>query len=621
MFRTLSDRINGIPSRPPMSSKMQGSSQNGLDPGAYIYAAFKVPFTADLPGPDTEDIVHATTDAVERWTHPQNVPDDVPVHQLPAYTRTLARLQEACEKITASSEHVEANVITSYPKGNAGPQVTTLCLTGVADAVYNAKREIFRQVPVSLHCTAIDVDGSLVYDNESGALKKDVTEYLDLLSAACGVDVFLLGPKLTPVVDDITGDSEMRVDRRWRVAIYGDLMASEYAKTRILAKIDEFLGRIVEVVPLDHSLQQALCGRHRRHIKHIEASTGTAIYFSPPFSEFYTYTPSSASSASSAHKRNLDRVIITGESMDHLVDAKMKLHEVVTSIRTFIVDTVMDSAKIDSITLNNLDAVRKIAEAHATYIMFPMLGGRQNVIRIQASENHCAQRTVQEIMKLATQYYGATWLVTPPDLRGVAAQAELLNTLVAINVDTGSDIAFDNTRFHVTGSDDAVKAALSAICQTGFATQTQIQPPQIQVRIELGNEHKEFVSGKKNGKINKIMGQSSAQIVFHHFSEVNFIIEVSANNFKSLMEGLHLVELELPAEISFHVPDQYHKRIIGIGGQHIQRIMKRHYVYVKFSNAIEMGTSARPNVDSPQPGLSPLPPRPFSVHAPVVFGS
>ena len=42
-----------------------------------------------------------------------------------------------------------------------------------------------------------------------------------------------------------------------------------------------------------------------------------------------------------------------------------------------------------------------------------------------------------------------------------------------------------------------------------------------------------------------------------------------------------------PASISFHVPDQYHKRIIGIGGQHIQRIMKKYGVYVKFSNAEE----------------------------------
>ena len=58
----------------------------------------------------------------------------------------------------------------------------------------------------------------------------------------------------------------------------------------------------------------------------------------------------------------------------------------------------------------------------------------------------------------------------------------------------------------MTGSDDAVKSALTAISDLKLASQTQYQ---IRVKIELANEHKEFVSGKKNGKINKIMGQST----------------------------------------------------------------------------------------------------------------
>jgi predicted PilT family ATPase len=61
--------------------------------------------------------------------------------------------------------------------------------------------------------------------------------------------------------------------------------------------------------------------------------------------------------------------------------------------------------------------------------------------------------------------------------------------------------------------------------------------------------------------------------------------------------GLSLVEQEMPASISFHVPDQYHKRIIGIGGQHIQRIMKKHSVFVKFSNAMDRGGIGREEDD------------------------
>jgi hypothetical protein len=77
--------------------------------------------------------------------------------------------------------------------------------------------------------------------------------------------------------------------------------------------------------------------------------------------------------------------------------------------------------------------------------------------------------------------------------------------------------------------------------------------------------------------------------MFDGFNEYNFNIDVNAGSYNSLMQGLGLVEAEMPASISFHVPDQYHKRIIGIGGQHIQRIMKKHSVFVKFSNAMDRG--------------------------------
>lgn len=71
-----------------------------------------------------------------------------------------------------------------------------------------------------------------------------------------------------------------------------------------------------------------------------------------------------------------------------------------------------------------------------------------------------------------------------------------------------ADVSFDKMAFTITGSDDAVKSALRVISEFNFVTQAQYQ---IRVKIELANEHKEFVSGKKNGKINKIMGQSRCQ--------------------------------------------------------------------------------------------------------------
>jgi hypothetical protein len=33
-----------------------------------------------------------------------------------------------------------------------------------------------------------------------------------------------------------------------------------------------------------------------------------------------------------------------------------------------------------------------------------------------------------------------------------------------------------------------------------------------------------------------------------------------------------MLQEELPAEVSFHVPESYHKRIIGVGGKNIQKV-------------------------------------------------
>lgn len=192
------------------------------------------------------------------------------------------------------------------------------------------------------------------------------------------------------------------------------------------------------------------------------------------------------------------------------------------------------------------------------------------------------------------QFYSASWWIQQADTSRLPAPADIRTMLSDICANSDADVSFDKLTFTITGSDDAVKAALMVIADIRFVSRSQYQ---IRVKIELANEHKEFVSGKKNGKINKIMGQSSVQIIFDGFNEYNFNIDVCAAGYEAMKTGLSLVEQEMPASISFHVPDQYHKRIIGIGGQHIQRIMKKHSVFVKFSNAMDRGGVGREDDD------------------------
>lgn len=168
------------------------------------------------------------------------------------------------------------------------------------------------------------------------------------------------------------------------------------------------LGRIVDGAAVDHSVQQSICGRHRRNIKAIESTTGTAIYFPPPFSQVYRYR------RRLAEHRNLDHVFITGEKQEQIGEAKRKLHELSARIRLYVGEAAIAPAKIDSIVLHRLETVRKIAEANAAYVMFPPLGKQLNVIRVQGSDQGCVQRTVREIMALVSARR-----VSPPHIHPV----------------------------------------------------------------------------------------------------------------------------------------------------------------------------------------------------------
>lgn len=84
------------------------------------------------------------------------------------------------------------------------------------------------------------------------------------------------------------------------------------------------------------------------------------------------------------------------------------------------------------------------------------------------------------------------------------------------------------------------------------------------------------------------MTNTSVKIKFESLNEHNFLIDVSGSSALNVLRGLTLLQDELPAELAFHVPEAYHKRIIGVAGRSIQRIMKKYGVYVKFNSAEEM---------------------------------
>jgi hypothetical protein len=156
------------------------------------------------------------------------------------------------------------------------------------------------------------------------------------------------------------------------------------------------LGRIVDGYKMDFSLHQIVCGRNRKNIKLIESATNTAIYFPPPFSPAYAYCPPHA------QRRDYEQIIITGESPQAIEAAKYKLHDNQVRIRLYVRDVQIPSAKIDSILLTRMDKVRKIVEVNGSYIMFPALGSRSTLVRVQGLESLHIERTIRELMALVS---------------------------------------------------------------------------------------------------------------------------------------------------------------------------------------------------------------------------
>lgn len=129
--------------------------------------------------------------------------------------------------------------------------------------------------------------------------------------------------------------------------------------------------------------------------------------------------------------------------------------------------------------------------------------------------------------------------------------ADVRTMLSDICTNSEAEVSFDNLTFTINGSDDAVKAGMMVINQIPFVKRSQYQ---MRVKIELANEHKEFVSGKKNGKINKIMGQSECHCFFKHLNRFTLLTCKQAMFKSSSMDSMSTTSTLMFVAISTTLP-------------------------------------------------------------------
>lgn len=80
----------------------------------------------------------------------------------------------------------------------------------------------------------------------------------------------------------------------------------------------------------------------------------------------------------------------------------MRLANLVNATKAFGKDVAITDSKIDDILLGRLDKVRKIMEMNGSYVLFPQVGGKNGVVRVQGTDILNVERTVREVMALVS---------------------------------------------------------------------------------------------------------------------------------------------------------------------------------------------------------------------------
>lgn len=222
-----------------------------------------------------------------------------------------------------------------------------------------------------------------------------------------------------------------------------------------------------------------------------------------------------------------------------------------------------------------------------------------DIITVQGNSIEEVEILIDELTNKLSTYYSEKIELTLQNNDHIVDINKLLNFNDSLAFNSNCFITCSKTEnkyiFQILGNSENIKVATNCLTQFSSFINEAFKNQFIQYQIELPNKEKDFIAGKKNGKIIKIINMSSVSIKLLPYNDQNFIVEISGNDLLDSLLGLGLFEDELPTIFHFNVPESFHRQIIGVGGQTIQIIMRKFNVFVKFSNSFELSDKTLDN--------------------------
>ena len=159
------------------------------------------------------------------------------------------------------------------------------------------------------------------------------------------------------------------------------------------------------------------------------------------------------------------------------------------------------------------------------YIEFPPIGSGDNRVTVYAENRVNAERTLRALNFQACNIYEACFYFNNRDgaiydsagTHTFFDSTSNLSSLVSqLSQVSGSEVIYktDPGCVEVLGAERAIRNVYQRLQEMQFL---QVFHQYTIFRVESSNEQRDFISGKKNGKINKIMKTSGAKIRFMPF--------------------------------------------------------------------------------------------------------
>ncbi|KAL7752304.1 hypothetical protein RI367_002350 [Sorochytrium milnesiophthora] len=514
------------------------------------------------------------------------------VQTLPPVSEQEAQeLQAQYQKLCDDVSRLHSCTIRLQPRDNTRMLIDahTVSISGRYQDVYLSRASLLRLNPAKF-TTRVRVNRGLLL-KPSGEMNPGMKVKIDDLMTQTHTEIKLLTDYSTDVKPLPGMPEELTA-----LEITGMRESVGVARLRILTIFDEMSGLHVDQVDIEPKVIPMVAGRKGVDLHYIMRTTGTNIYLPSPFNVHQYLLAHTPTGWERIMPERSGVITITGEHADSVQQAK---DMILASSRSKVMQSAqiaIMTKKIDWMLTQRKTYLLRFMSDNATFIAFPPIGSANTLVTVYGDNPIYIQRTLRALARLSCDFYVASIRIIQPtagafrpnpmsptlyETPKIPSISQMSTLLGQIAETSEAEVVFNSPVFEIYGTDSAVAEAYQRISTLDFVKRSNRDT---RFRIELGAEHREFISGKKNGKINKVIKQTGVKIAFEEWNEYNMIIDLSTPFFDKGLESFAMLKDELPAEISFHVPEAFHKRIIGVQGRNIQRIMKKYGVFVKFSN-------------------------------------